>query len=224
MSKVKAILQALIKVGVATYGDLEAETKLERSPLRWSCATMKKDGHIKQTEEPLSREVAWQITPHGRQHLIKIAGDGIVAAPPLKKDDAKAVPAKKEAAPITDAMAKAKAKAVKKSSGKLQTTPAEGGANIIRSRASDSHVVAASTSSEGAVVVEQPVADDSPLPAGSDVTAKKYQHLPKLNVTINQLGCLELGYGKDRFAIPSSDVSLLVDFLDATEALWSKAA
>ena len=54
----------------------------------------------------------------------------------------------------------------------LQTTPADGGANIIRSPESESPVGAASASPEVRAVVEQPVADDSPSPAGSDVFEK----------------------------------------------------
>lgn len=173
MSQVKTILNALVKLGVATYDDLQGETKIERNKLRWSCNTMKTDGNIKQTEEPLTKEVAWQITPQGRAHLIKIAGESIVAAPPLKS--AAEAPAK-AAQPITADMARTKAKAVKKSKA-LQDTPAGGGANNTGSRASDSHVVAASTSSEGAAVVEQQAGAIAPMegvdstdqPAGSDV-------------------------------------------------------
>lgn len=127
------------------------------------------------------------------------------------------------------------------SNRKLQTTPADGGANIIRSPESGSDVVAAISSPEVQAVVEQPVADDSPLSAGSDVksgwpfntnfattagadaSSHKYD-TPRLNITINLIGCLELAYGKDRFAIPAGDVQSLVSFLDATEPLWSKAA
>lgn len=172
MSQVKTILQALVKLGVATYTDLESETKLPRNKLRWTCNSLKQDTHIKQTEEPITKEVAWKITPLGRQHLIKIAGEGIQAAGPLKT--AAEAPAK-AAKPITADMAKAKAKAkaVRKSNGKLQTTPAEGGVNIIRSLESESLVEAASTSPEVQAVVEQPVADDSPLPAGSDVNTER---------------------------------------------------
>ena len=94
------------------------------------------------------------------------------------------------------------------SNRKLQTTPADGGANIIRSPESGSDVVAAISSPEVRAVVEQPVADDSPLSAGSDVKSGwpfntnfattagadvtcKYD-TPRLNITINLLGCLEL--------------------------------
>ena len=109
------------------------------------------------------------------------------------------------------------------SNRKLQTTPADGGANIIRSPESGSVVDAAISSPEVQAVVEQPVADDSPLPAGSDVRGHKYD-TPHLNITINLLGCLELSYGKDRFAVPHDDVYLLSAFLGVTEQLWSKAA
>jgi len=109
------------------------------------------------------------------------------------------------------------------SNRKLQTTPADGGANIIRSPESGSDVVAAISSPEVQAVVEQPVADDSPLPAGSDVRSHKY-NTPRLNITINLLGCLELSYGKDRFAVPQDDVYLLSAFLGCTEQLWSKEA
>ena len=89
--------------------------------------------------------------------------------------------------------------------------------------------------------VEQPVADDSPLSAGSDVksgwpfntnfattagadaSSHKYD-TPRLNITINLIGCLELSYGKDRFAVHQDDVYLLSAFLGCTEPLWSKAA
>ena len=109
------------------------------------------------------------------------------------------------------------------SNRKLQTTPADGGANIIRSPESGSVVDAAISSPEVRAVVEQPVADDSPLPAGSDVRSHKYD-TPRLNITINQIGCLELAYGKDRFAIPADDVKPLTSFLDATALLWIKSA
>ena len=127
------------------------------------------------------------------------------------------------------------------SKGKLQTTPADGGANIIRSPESGSDVVAAISSPEVQAVVEQPVADDSPLSAGSDVksgwpfntnfattagadaSSHKYD-TPRLNITINLIGCLELSYGKDRFAVHQDDVYLLSAFLGCTEQLWSKEA
>lgn len=172
MSQVKTILQALVKLGVATYTDLEAETKLARNKLRWTCNSLKQDTHIKQTEEPITKEVAWKITPLGRQHLIKIAGEGIKAAPPLKTADrtgAEAPRARTEKS-ITPGMEKTKAaKVAKKSNGKLQTTPAEGGVNIIRSLESESLVEAASTSPEVQAVVEQQAPEASPAPASSDV-------------------------------------------------------
>lgn len=76
---------------------------------------------------------------------------------------------RKESAPITAAMAKTKAKVTKKSNGKLQTTPAEGGVNIIRSLESESLVEAASTSPEVQAVVEQQAPEATMAPAGSDV-------------------------------------------------------
>jgi hypothetical protein len=72
MSQVQTILKALVANGTSNYDDLEASTKITRNKLRWSCNAMKTEGHIKQVEDPLTREVAWQITPSGRNHLTNI--------------------------------------------------------------------------------------------------------------------------------------------------------
>lgn len=236
MSQVKTILKALVKIGVGTYDELEAATKLPRNNLRWAVNEMKKNGHIKKTEEPLTKDVAWQITPAGRAHLIKIAGENIEAAPTQKAPQ-----------PIKAAMAKAKAKVAKKSNGKLQTTPAEGWVNIIRSLESESPVGAASTSPEVQAVVEQPAADDSPLPAGSNVPfyqpteegrkeveawseTKLFQldeMAPAVEFTDPQLfamvsidGALHISFAGKEINLPAFAVRQLGEFLDGTQAAW----
>lgn len=166
MSQVKQILQALVAMGTSTYDDLEQHTNLPRNKLRWSANEMKNNGHIKQVEDALTKEVAWQLTDIGRQHLAKISTQLPPKAPPPA---AKAKEPAKETKPITETMAKTKAKVARKSNGKLQTTPAEGGVNIIRSLESESPVGAASTSPEVQAVVEQQAPEVSPAPAGSDV-------------------------------------------------------
>lgn len=239
MSQVNIILQALSKLGVATYDDLEAEVRIPRNKLRWSCNTMKSDGHIKQTEDPLTKEVAWTLTPSGRLHMERQAEDkpkaaAAVAVPttPAKKAG-RAVKSNKEPGAT-------KPRASTKSNGKLQTTPAEGGVNIIRRPESDSPVGAATTSSEVRAVVEQPGADAVPLPAGSDVVpdfrkwaADKLLELeeievpepveftdPQLFAMISIDGTLHISFAGKEVNLPAFAVRQLGDFLADTEPAW----
>ena len=97
----------------------------------------------------------------------------------------------------------------------LQTTPAEGGANIIRSRASESPVGAASASPEGAVVVEQPVADDSPSPAGSDVKKSEFCF------SLTNDGALIIALDKSDMVLEPANLRELGRFLISTEPAWA---
>lgn len=227
MSQVKRILQALVALGTSTYDDLESKTEIPRNKLRWACSGLKSEGYIKQTEEPLTNEVAWQITPYGRQHLIKIAGEGIEAAAPRKTPQ-----------PITADMAKTKAKTAKKSNEKLQTTPADGGGNIIRSQASGSVVDAATSSPEGQAVVEQQALVSPAAPAGSDVKseieiiASEMFQLdddnlpveftdPQLFAMVSIDGTLHIAFADQEINLPAFAVRQLGEFLSDTEPVWA---
>lgn len=69
MSNRQSILAALAQHGTSTYDDLEKSTDMPRNKLRWTCHDLKKIGHIAQTEDATTREVAWKITPAGRHAL-----------------------------------------------------------------------------------------------------------------------------------------------------------
>ena len=71
MSNRQRILEALHRHGPSTYGDLEAHTGLERNKLRWSCADLKAIKYIAQTEDAITQEVAWKITPLGQDAMAK---------------------------------------------------------------------------------------------------------------------------------------------------------
>lgn len=240
MSQVKTILQALVKVGLGTYDDLEAETKLPRNKLRWTCNSMKQAGQIKQTEEPLTKEVAWQITPFGRDHLIKLAGEDIKAAPPHKSAQPKAPEKKKPASKESEELAKAKAKYLAPSNGKLQTTPAEGGVNIIRSLESESPIGAADTLTEVQAVVEQqePELPSAPVSARSDVKSdiqalsdQLFQVAddlepveftdPQLFAMISIDGTMHIAFAGKEINLPAFAVRQLGDFMSDTEPAWA---
>lgn len=206
MSNPKTILQALTKFGIASYDELEAETKMKRNPLRWTCNALKQNGHAKLVEDSSRNEQVWKITPTGRAHLAKISAEAIQPAAPHK----------------TGSMANPK-KATKAKTNNLSETPGAGGEITAPAETKSCPSGDLDPPSPGSAVVEQPAADDSLRPAGSDVNTDT-RWLPKLNLTINQIGCVEIAYGKDRFAIPANDVRVLVDFLDSVETLWSKSA
>ena len=158
MSQVKTILQALVRIGVATYDDLEAATKLERNKLRLTCNGMKQAGQIKQTEEPLTKEVAWQITPFGRAHLAKLNAETVKPAAPHKSSQSKAATPKQAA--------RQRPKKQHQSD-----TPAAGGANNSRSRASVTSVGQEASPTEGeANVIEAATRDKTPAAPASDQT------------------------------------------------------
>lgn len=69
MSNRQSILAELAHHGTSTYDDLEKSTDMPRNKLRWTCHDLKKIGHIAQTEDAITREVAWKITPAGRHAL-----------------------------------------------------------------------------------------------------------------------------------------------------------
>lgn len=69
MSNRQSILAALAQHGTSTYDDLEKSTDMPRNKLRWTCHDLKKIGYIAQTEDAITREVAWKITPAGRHAL-----------------------------------------------------------------------------------------------------------------------------------------------------------
>jgi hypothetical protein len=240
MSQVKTILQALVALGTSTYDDLEHKTGIDRNKMRWACNSMKQAGQVKQTEEPLTKEVAWQITPAGRAHLIKIAGESIMAAPALKQE--KAAKAEKQ---ITEAMAKAKAKVEKKSN--VKQTPADGGANIIRSQESENHVVGELPSTEVLAVVERPMQDEMPASGGSDEKiqwpgeepfpgpfAAGPTHVapeifintdsakpPKLFAMISIDGSLHIEFAGKEINLTACATRMLADFLEDTQPAWN---
>ena len=101
------------------------------------------------------------------------------------------------------------------SNRKLQTTPADGGANIIRSPESGSGVDAAISSPEVRVVVEQPVADDSPSPAGSDVKKSEFCF------SLTNDGALIIALDKSDMVLEPANLRELGRFLISTEPAWA---
>lgn len=111
--------------------------------------------------------------------------------------------------------------------GFMSETPAGGGGNITGSRASESPVGAATTSPEGAVVVEtqaervmaseigaEPPGADRP--AASDVT----QALP-FSAVLSDAGTLQIVFGERSIILPSPAVRQLGSFLADTEPVWA---
>lgn len=139
MTRGQSILTALIAQGVCTYDDLERHTGFERNSLRWDCTALKSAGYIKQTEDSSRNEMAWAITPKGRRHHEEES----------KRPEVQEAPSKPKKQP--------------------SETPAAGGANNSRSRASAKPVGQARPRAEGkAKVIEAAKRDKTPAAPASD--------------------------------------------------------
>lgn len=82
MSNLQQIRIALQQHGTCNYDDLEKLIGCPRNKLRWSCADLKKSGQIKQVDDALSNEVAWQITQKGIDAAKDKADKPIAQRPP----------------------------------------------------------------------------------------------------------------------------------------------
>lgn len=139
MTQVQSILDALVELGTSTYDDLERATEIPRNKLRWTCNAMKNAGQIKQVEDSSRHELAWQITPKGRRHHEEES----------KRPEVQEAPSKPKKQP--------------------SETPAAGGANNSRSRASAKPVGQARPRAEGkAKVIEAATRDETPAAPASD--------------------------------------------------------
>lgn len=158
MSQARTVLRALSALGTSNYDDLEDETKIERNKLRWACNNLRAEGHVKQAEDALTKEVAWQITPFGRAHLAKLNAETVKPAAPHKSSQSKAATPKQAA--------RQRPKKQHQSD-----TPAAGGANNSRSRASVTSVGQEAPPSEGeANVIEAATRDKTPAAPAADQT------------------------------------------------------
>ncbi|MBS1143392.1 MAG: hypothetical protein H6R14_798 [Proteobacteria bacterium] len=230
------VLTAIKKLGVATYSQLEAETKEKLNKLRWCCNDLKARQLVKQTEDPTDNEVAWKITAKGDQHLFAQQQSDIEAAE-LEKHKAKHLKKPGKATP---------AKAAKGHVGRACATPAAGGAYISRSTESDRLVEADSTSTEARAVVETQAAglaaEESALasayrPAVSDVKSdieiiadQLFQVSedeppiefadPQLFAMISIDGTMHIAFAWKEINLPAFAVRELADFIGDTEAAW----
>jgi hypothetical protein len=125
----------------------------------------------------------------------------------------------------------------------LQTTPAEGGGNIIRSPESDSLVEAATTSPEVRAVVETQAPEAAPTTATAvsnvktdfeawaksklidvaepiDFAASPPFVDPQLDAQIGIDGTLRLAFASGEVKLPAFAIRQLVDFLEDTISVW----
>lgn len=215
MSQALKILAALAQHGTSTYEQLEQHTAIPRNNLRWAMNDIKQRKLVTQTEDPQSNAVAWKITPAGQQLVdANSKKQAASALPAVKKPEDK----KYQSKPGPKAAAK---------SNKRVDTPADDGANNIGSSASDSPVGAATTSTEGAAVVETRAeghdseAGQAAEPVVSDENSK-LEHGP-LIATLGLNGNLLMQNNQGEFYLPAHQVRQLGEFLLNTFEVWGRA-
>lgn len=221
MANIIAALRAIEAGGVCTYRDIEAATGIDVNKMRWTINDLKRSGEVEQTEDPLTNEVAWRLTPLGRLRLAER-----LAAPDGKAS--RRVAAEK-AKPAASATSRSTAKSSRKPAAtaprtrsSIVSTPAGGGADITGSQASESLVEGsghADSSAEGLAIGEAaPQGETLAAPAG--VVAAEAE---AIYAAINALGEFYLVIGGKTTLVSPEDTRRLGEFMAATQTVWSAA-
>lgn len=235
MTQASQVLLALLEHGTSNYSDLVGLTAISLNSLRWTVNDMKSSGLVALCEDSSSNAVAWKLTPKGRLKADELKASSAVAerVEHIKKAGAaikKAAAAKPKAKPKNKPAAKPAAKPQVGASA----TPAAGGGNNSGNSASVSPVGAATTPTEGAVVVETraevtseaiaaaapAVSDEIPRPKynpDSVAFGRPCAEPDEMHLAIDHKGQLTI----DSLRFSPEETRLIGQFLIDTEAAWS---